>query len=91
MGRPPMPEWEQAIEHELKRVECTECTMTATWLRTYEQTYEPKADQIDVFVCRSCGHEMHILHDEVDQVAEAPEPKLTPDQRPIRLKPEDAG
>lgn len=57
-------DWEQDIEHELKLVQCTECTHLANWTRTYKMA----EDQVDVFVCGGCGHEMHIHHEEVDQV-----------------------
>jgi Zn ribbon nucleic-acid-binding protein len=65
-NRLPKAEWEQDIEHELRLKQCTECGQTANWLRTYRYV----EDQVDVFVCRSCGHEMHIHSQEVSDLAE---------------------
>ena len=67
-GNDERSEWEVAIEHELKTVECARCSNVSTWRADYTLNGEP----VTVFTCRSCGHEMHIHSAEVDQVAEEP-------------------
>lgn len=59
-----VPEWERDIERELVLKQCRECGNTANW----ERTYAHGEDLVDVFVCRSCGHAMHISREPIQVV-----------------------